>query len=233
MYRPHGGDIRFKELGSGDDVVLQSSRARQVSAEEALQAAPQDEATTRPVDPQRSTSAVPSSQRPRRARYRQVQAVFAKMQLPEAVRDWFDRTLRQWSLGQQKAVRDRTEEVQRQLALLRGQQDRLLNLRLNDEINAETYASKDRELQDRIAEHALRLEAAQGSRDEHADLAVKVFELSQGLAERWLTADYSAKRRILEIVCLNFRLDGVTLVMEMRKPFDVLVEGASCLNKSG
>jgi hypothetical protein len=39
------------------------------------------------------------------------------------------------------------------------------------------------------------------------------------------TADYDAKRRILEIVCLNCELDGVTLVPEIRKPFDVLAEG--------
>jgi len=39
------------------------------------------------------------------------------------------------------------------------------------------------------------------------------------------TADYDAKRRILEIICLNCLLDGATLVPEMRKPFDVLVEG--------
>jgi hypothetical protein len=39
------------------------------------------------------------------------------------------------------------------------------------------------------------------------------------------TADYDAKRRILEIDCLNCRLDGVTLVAVMRKPFDVLAEG--------
>ena len=52
-----------------------------------------------------------------------------------------------------------------------------------------------------------------------------MFELSQTLRQHWLTADYYARRRILEIVCLNCRLDDATLVCEMRKPFDALVEG--------
>jgi hypothetical protein len=39
------------------------------------------------------------------------------------------------------------------------------------------------------------------------------------------TADCSAKRRILEIVFWNCRLDGATLAPTMRKPFDVLAEG--------
>jgi hypothetical protein len=39
------------------------------------------------------------------------------------------------------------------------------------------------------------------------------------------TADDDAKRRLLEIVCLNCTLDGATLVRELRKSFDVLAEG--------
>jgi hypothetical protein len=48
---------------------------------------------------------------------------------------------------------------------------------------------------------------------------------SRKLLEHWLTADYSAKRRILEIVLLNCRLDDVNLVATIRKPFDVIAEG--------
>ncbi len=33
------------------------------------------------------------------------------------------------------------------------------------------------------------------------------------------------KRRILEILCLNCRLDDVSLFPTMRKPFDMLAEG--------
>ncbi|MCC6321087.1 MAG: hypothetical protein IT438_06570 [Phycisphaerales bacterium] len=63
------------------------------------------------------------------------------------------------------------------------------------------------------------------SHDENADLAIKVFELSQTLRQQWLTADYATKRRILEIVCLNCTLEGASLVLVTRKPFDALVEG--------
>jgi hypothetical protein len=52
----------------------------------------------------------------------------------------------------------------------------------------------------------------------------KAFDLSQDLNVKWFAADYAAKRRILEIVCLNWKLDGVSLVPEWRKPFDLLAE---------
>ena len=97
------------------------------------------------------------------------------------------------------------------------QQDRLLNLRLADDIDQETFARKNTEMRDRLASIKLQLDALDRSHDEKAELASKVFELSQTLRQQWLTADYAAKRRILEIVCLNCRLDGVTLVPDNEK----------------
>lgn len=155
----------------------------------------------------------------------QVLAVLAKMKQPEPVCDWFARTLRAWAQDQQKHSRSRTDDVQRQLTMLRSQQDRLLNLRLLEEIEADTFAAKNTELRDRIAAMTLELEAADRGRDEQADLAQKVFELSQSVLEKWLAADCSEKRQLLQIVFLNLTLDGATLVPTMRKPFDVLVEG--------
>ncbi len=61
----------------------------------------------------------------------------------------------------------------------------------------------------------------------NSDVVIKAFELSQTLKEKWLIADYRAKRQLLEIVCLNFFLDDVNLVPEIRKPFDVLAKGLS------
>lgn len=56
-------------------------------------------------------------------------------------------------------------------------------------------ASKTKDAQ---ARHAL--EALNRSRDENAELASRVFELSQILSDKWLTAEYEEQRQILEIV---------------------------------
>ena len=87
------------------------------------------------------------------------------------------------------------------------------------------FAAKQTELRDRIANLKLQLDVVDRSHDEMSDLAVKVFELSQALSHKWLTADYATKRRIMEIVFLNCRLDDATLCPEIRKPFDVIAEG--------
>ncbi len=112
-------------------------------------------------------------------------------------------------------------------------QGQLLNLRLNHEIDAETFAAKGRELRDEEAALRLRIEACSRGRNEAIDLAVKAFELSQNLRSHWLVADYAEKRRVLEIVFLNFLLDDANLVPITRKPFDVLAEGLVSKNSRG
>jgi hypothetical protein len=156
----------------------------------------------------------------------QVAGWLSRMKLPEAVWAWFVRTLRQWHQHAQKDHRDHADALQRELSSLRNQQDRNHNLYNLGEIELDTFSKKNSEYLDRIAACDLQLQAVDRRREEHAELPEKVFELSQSLAERWLNADYAAKRRILEI-------DGATLVPEMRKPFDVLVEGLSVFSSRG
>ena len=60
------------------------------------------------------------------------------------------------------------------------------------------------------------------SHDETAELAAKVFELSQTLRQQWLTADYPEKRRLLDFVCSNSTWKDQTLTATFRQPFDLL-----------
>lgn len=157
---------------------------------------------------------------------RQVLALFDKIRIQDdAVRDWFRAVLSSQTKDSQAETRAQRAELQRQETLLVQQQDRLLNLRLKEEIDEDLYAHKATELRDRLSSIKLQLDAVDRSRDEMSDLASKVFELSQTLKDQWLSAGYAEKRRILEIVCLNCTLDGTTLCPTIRKPFDVLAEG--------
>jgi site-specific DNA recombinase len=157
---------------------------------------------------------------------RQILALFDRMRIEdEEVRHWFRTILSlQTEHAQTDSAAQRTE-LQRQATLLVAQQDRLLNLNLSGTIDDETFAGKHTELRDRLASIKLQLDVVDRSHDETAELAVKAFELSQTLREQWLTADYAAKRRILEIILSNCTLVNATLCPTIRKPFDVLAEG--------
>jgi site-specific DNA recombinase len=111
--------------------------------------------------------------------------------------------------------------------------DRLVDLRLLDEFDAETYRSKNTELTSERTRLTDQINASDRQQSEDAAIILKTFELSQTLENKWATADIPEKRQILEIVGLNYTLSGVTLDTIIRKPFDVLVKGLLMKNGRG
>lgn len=164
----------------------------------------------------------------------QILALFDRMRVQdESVRDWFRTVLRSQTKDAQREAQAQRVELNRQLSVLEEKRDRLLNMRLEDQLDQDTYASKHTEIRDRMASLKLQLDVLSRSADETAELALEVFELSQVLRRQWVSADYVAKRRILNIVCLNCVLEGVTLCPSVRKPFDVLAQGLISENTRG
>ena len=154
--------------------------------------------------------------------------LFRQLRIPsDDVREWFRDVIRAKANENGKANQEKIADLSRQLTSLREQKDRLLNLRLLDEIDANTFSTKSADLRDRTDRLSAELKAQDRKQDEMAELAEKVFELSQTLEAKWLTSRASEKRRLLQVVCLNLKLDGATLLPTMRKPFDVLAEGLS------
>ena len=145
----------------------------------------------------------------------------------DGLRDWFRKVVRTKANETHRTDLEKMAELNRQLTSLRQQQDRLLNLRLLDEIDQSTFAGKSTELRERISRLSLEVEANDRNRAETAELAEKVFELSQTLEAKWFAANSAEKRQLLKIVCLNFLLQGASLVPTIRKPFDVLAKGLS------
>ena len=156
----------------------------------------------------------------------QMLAIFDSLRVEDdEFRDTFREQLRQATNWDQDSAISKVAQLQEELASVRHQQKRLTNHLLLEEIDPTTYAQTARDLRDREAELKLEIDVADRGRHEIIDIAVKAFELSQSLRAKWVTADYAAKRRILEIVCLNCTLDDVNLCATMRKPFDLLAKG--------
>jgi hypothetical protein len=157
---------------------------------------------------------------------KQVLSLFARMRIDdEKVRSWIVSVLRAKSKASEQATANEREHLERELATIRQQRQRLLDLRLLDEIETATFTAKQTELRSKETRLLTKLEGQGRQQSEKAGLAVKVFELSQALTPKWFAADVAEKRLLLEIVCLNWTLDDVSLCPVTRKPFDLLAEG--------
>lgn len=163
----------------------------------------------------------------------QVLAMFGRIRIvDEPLREWFREVIGLHAREGQRQARAQAERIDAQIRALRGQQDALLNLRIAGEIDEDTFARKRSELAERDADLATARAACERGRDEDAEVIASAFELSQDLQRRWVTADVAEKRKILELVCLNMTLRGVSLEVTMRSPFAELAQRAESVESA-
>ena len=76
--------------------------------------------------------------------------MFDKLRIDDDdVRHWFSRIITARAQATLKASKSELAELQRQISSVQQQRDELLNLRIQKEIDEETFASKNTELRDR------------------------------------------------------------------------------------
>ncbi|HEX4054718.1 MAG TPA: recombinase family protein [Tepidisphaeraceae bacterium] len=154
---------------------------------------------------------------------RQFLSLFDQIRIEEPeIRQWFVDVIKARARVGQDQNQDHRKELQRQHDQVSAKLSTLLELRVDGEIGQEEYAAKHRELHERQSAIRLQLETTDMDGEELAALAIKAFELSQSLKERWVTADYRAKRTILEIMCESVLSNSEKLDISLRKPFNLL-----------
>jgi DNA invertase Pin-like site-specific DNA recombinase len=155
----------------------------------------------------------------------QFRNVLGKLKLakPE-IAEWFKAVLAERAKHVQQENKARRAELQRQVTLIAAQQDKLLNLRLEAGVSDEAFNRKHQELADRLARTREQLAEVDLGAEEHARTASEVFELAQMAESAWVLGSFAVRRQILDLVCLNYRLVGKNLQIQLRKPFDLLAE---------
>ena len=141
------------------------------------------------------------------------------------VKRWIEAVIRAKANEGMKQSEQERRTIQTQIDKVEKDRDSLLRLRVNNEIDADTFMIKDGKYREQRNLLNIRLEGQGRQRSEMGDLVNKAFELSQTLKDKWVAADIAEKRLILELTCLNLTLNGVTLDITMRKPFDQLAKG--------
>jgi len=141
----------------------------------------------------------------------QLLAFFATIKLDTETRQWFVDVIKARAKAGQVNNKQNKIELRRQHDSIETKLQSLLDLRIEGSIGQDEFVAKRLELQDRQAAVRLQLECSDRDNDAVADLAIKAFEFSQTLTERWFTADYNAKRTILSIMLETVRLNSGNL----------------------
>ena len=119
----------------------------------------------------------------------------------------------------------RGEEVKRQLSLIEGQREELLNLRLAKAIADEKFSAKQAELEERETLIRRQVQMMDELRSQNDALAKRTPEVFEQIQQDWDTLGFSAKQDILRLLFTGFVLDDRTLVTGDRTPLELFRAG--------
>lgn len=156
----------------------------------------------------------------------QVRQMFANFR---AVRPQWQRLILNTALSRLENERSnsevRAEEVKRQLSLIEGQSDELLNLRLAKVISEDTFAAKQAELQEREDLIGRQVQMMDELRSKNDDLAARAPDVFRLIQQDWDNLSRMAKHDILRLLFGGFVLDDRTLVTGDRTPLELFRAG--------
>jgi hypothetical protein len=147
------------------------------------------------------------------------------LRIPDAdIAGWFREQIRRTFTDTDAVQTERRRALIKRRSELAGMQNRLLNGYLAGILDDDALKSKSAELKRELATVEEALAQAERFDPEAQTRALAVFDFSQNLENIWRGSNSAVRREIVESVSLNRTLSDVTLVLEKRKPFDLLAE---------
>jgi DNA invertase Pin-like site-specific DNA recombinase len=164
---------------------------------------------------------------PESAVLEQVKAVFRKIQVPPKLLDALLAHMKAGHEAENRFHRDAIEGLRREFDQVRERLATLLDLRLDKSITQDEYDKKARELKQRQAEIALRIEQHQKGEGDFRTTLESLISLASRAAELFERSKTEQKRQLVGFVFSNLRLRGKKLEYSLRSPFDLMVNRAS------
>ena len=154
----------------------------------------------------------------------QVLQMFEQMEAnSEPIKAWLIKVCGHRTRDAHRLATEKIKELKRQLSRVAKQQNELLELRLAITINDERFQIKRDELRQREELLQRQIQSCAFVREQSMTCAAEAGDVFKRIPEKWPTADFQTKRRILEIIFGKFTLNGKTLVTSNRTPFELLI----------
>ena len=156
----------------------------------------------------------------------QVLEVFRSIQIPEKLLDALLAHMRASHEAENQFHLDAIAGLRREYDQTRDRLATLLDLRLDKSITQDEYDRKARELKERQAEIALRIEQHQEGEGSFRMTLESLISIASRAAKIFERSNIEQKRQLIAFVFSNLRLRGKKLEFSLRPPFDLMVDRA-------
>ncbi len=124
--------------------------------------------------------------------------------------------------------KQQTENIQRQISKHKDRLNNLLTMRMDGEIDTDTFKTKQNQIQDEVMHLESSLSAHTMANFDYIDRAEKILELAKDAHSLYLSRNGDDRRKLINLVLSNCTLDAGNLRYEYEKPFDLFEKMVSC-----
>ncbi len=148
--------------------------------------------------------------------------------LPSDIVAWLKSNLKEYSAETNQMMDTRLNTLKMEYSKATNRLERLLDMRLDSEINDETFMIKKIELESALTDLKSQLKSAEKINPNFYEDGVRTLELSESLYPQYLSSNAHGKAIILKDIASNYILNDVSATPTYRKPFNIFAEGLVC-----
>jgi site-specific DNA recombinase len=158
---------------------------------------------------------------------RQFEDVVKALQVDEEYYDVLLDTLRMSHKDEQEFNEKAVKRLEKHKAVLAGRIRQAYDHFLDGKITEIVWEEKTSEWQDEIGEIDIQIQAHSEANYSYLEQGIRIIELARSAYSWYLQQDSTEQRKMLQLLCSNYSLEGSNLHHTYRKPFDLLANGAT------
>jgi len=147
--------------------------------------------------------------------------------LSDEITEWLKEGLKERHKDTSLLQENRLAALQNQYDKTNNRLNSLFDMRLDREVNDETFKIKENEYNTQLIEIKTQITSAKAVNPNFYEDGCKTFELSNRLYSMYVKANYEEKAKILKAVASNYTITDVTIIPTYRKPFSLFAKRAS------
>ena len=160
----------------------------------------------------------------------QMQFLLEQVTIPEAFYNWAKKWLTKEHKEQSGKILNGIKKSQAELLSKYNQLDNLLRLRMDNEIDKETYQKHKSRIDSEIKEIDSYNLIQQDTDKDWREQMERVLDIARFAKENFNNASPTSKAQIMRSLGSNFLLDGSSLGITVEKPFEVLIKNKELIN---
>lgn len=150
--------------------------------------------------------------------------------LPNETTEWLKEGLKERHKDVSLLQENRLASLQSQYDKTNNRLNSLFDMRLDKEVNEETFKAKENEYNTQLIEIKAQIASAKTVNPNFYEDGCRTLELSNRLYSMYVKANYEEKAKILKAVASNYTIHDVTITPTYRKPFSLFAKRASRLS---